>query len=612
MRFLGLVFVFLVILASTGVYGFNGSVKCTYSVLDEISKLPRDLLWEIWNYLDSVLVEVRLDGCVFSENVSIHIIDMLRSRGIEPTDALMDELMMTYCPMFRLAGFYEGGYVPKLRIDIYNPNDYDLYGAVVKFYLNYTGLKYFEEEVFEHGHYIVFDAEYSINVTRAYKSLIVRYNDTHALVYLEVDVPAKEWRTYWLFWGLTVDPFINRIKLVGKLNIPLEVLTWDYVESKHLEFSIEYRYLPDIFLWKLCVGGCDLREGDSYRNLRARYVVNVTSDFVMEIAGATYMGVTGIAIVDMRFWEAIKDEELLREETWKPLLVDLVEKHKLNAFIWYTSLQNRPPWKIQEIECGYSRTFTCTKTVLGVVRTYTWVESYVLKKSNGSIAYEFINGSLVKTYRYSKYLVCNYGLSYGNITIVATGSKLYIIGSNHGESYVLYVLDNIWKNGFTVLLFGEDNINADYWSELGFEYVRVYIVGKNVSVIVNIDGRNVSVSSIAVGSVEHVVNFDKALHEVVVEKMNEMKSEFDLDQVDEGVNQKYAYVELPSGETIAPNVTTPSGLEKVVSIAGDVLYSPVGYLILVIIVSLVVVQIAHYFRSRKKRVEKRGINDEGD
>ena len=342
-------------------------------------------------------------------------------------------------------------------------------------------------------------------------------------------------------------------------------------------------------------------------------MVNVTSDFIMEINGIFCMGVSGIAIVDMRFWKAIKDEELLKEETWKSLLVDLVEKHKLNAFIWYTSLQNRPPWKIQEIECGYSRTFTCTKTVLGVVRTYTWVESYVLKKSNGSIAYEFINGSLVKTYRYSKYLVCNYGLSYGNITIVATGSKLYIIGSNHGESYVLYVLDNIWKNGFTVLLFGEDNINADYGSELWFEYVRVYIVGKNVSVIVNIDGRNVSVSSIAGGSVEHVVNFDKVLHEVAVEKMNEVKSEFDLDQinVDEGVNQKYAYVELPSGETIAPNVTTPSGFEKVVSIAGDVLYSPVGYLILVIIVSLVVVQIAHYFRSRKKRVEKREVNDEG-
>ena len=120
MWFLGLLLVLMIIVASMGVYGYDTSMVLAHNLLDDLKEIPRGVLWRIWNYLDTVFIEKRIGGCIFSENVSARIIEILRSAGVENVSISVDDIIGLYCLLFRLAGYYEGGYVPKLRIDIYN------------------------------------------------------------------------------------------------------------------------------------------------------------------------------------------------------------------------------------------------------------------------------------------------------------------------------------------------------------------------------------------------------------------------------------------------------------------------------------------------------------
>ena len=168
-------------------------------------------------------------------------------------------------------------------------------------------------------------------------------------------------------------------------------------------------------------------------------------------------GVSGIAIVDRKFWSGINDTELPKQVTTDLLLFDYIEKYNLTAFIWFFATQGRPPLGGGWFSCSRTATHTYTDE-WGLPHTFRHVLSTPMR--NDTLIYVFVNGSFVEKYVFSREIMCDTLegriIPANNITIIGTGDKIYIVedrylNDTYYESYVYYRMDNIWGDEMSLI-----------------------------------------------------------------------------------------------------------------------------------------------------------------
>jgi len=351
------------------------------------------------------------------------------------------------------------------------------------------------------------------------------------------------------------------------------------------------------------------------RLLKSPLVVNVTDEFVIYLYGTSmsYGGASGIAIVDMKFWEAVKDESLVKNHTWRPLWFDMVEKYNLTAFIMYNFLVEARPWKdkIYHFACYVTRTFPELGEI--VLENPMW---------NRSRAYYYVDGKLVKIYTYDQEFLCKYDMPeyYLGFVIVGEGNKIYIIAIRKAGTKivndtevivptydVMYVLDNVWGDRFTVLLFAESNAVEGYDGRVGFREARIFVVNKDYSnVVVRIGGKNKTIeySGQAYGSVsefQYGVDIDETRYEGMESVVETVENKVgNLEEYEEGAVEEYGEVyNVTETAKKSEGVTTIGGLVPVPKEVNRFLSEPIGLIVLIVVLVVIVGVIIRHYKRKK-------------